>query len=247
MKNKHNVSRKKRLHFRQSMHLKHSAFEKQFTKQELNIFRKYKTPAEIQDYLNTIPINYELDGETCLSPRIVLKQNRAHCLEGALLAAAMLRFHNHKPLVMMLETVPQDECHVVALFKQNECWGAISKTNHAVLRYRDPIFKSVRELAFSYFNEYFLSKNGKKTLRYYTVPMNLSKFDKKGWMTSEKDVWFIDHYLDTVKNFPFASRSQIKNFRKADPIEIKASDIVEWKKPKGAGKKKSKLHRHHDM
>lgn len=226
---------------------KNPSIEKQFTKQELKIIKKYKTPAKIQDYLNTIPINYEIDGETCLSPQMVLKQNKAHCLEGALLAATMLRFHKYKPLIMMLETIPRDECHVIALFKQNGCWGAISKTNHAVLRYRDPIFKSVRELAFSYFNEYFLSKNGKKTLRYYTVPVNLSKFDKKGWMTSEKDVWYIDRHLDTVKKFAFITKAQLKNLRKADPIEIKASDIIEWKKPKKLRSKSKQLHKHHGV
>ena len=106
----------------------------------------------------------------------VLRAGKAHCMEGALLAAAILEFHGHKPLLLDLRSTSEDLDHVVALFKQNGYWGAISKTNHVVLRYREPIYGSVRELAMSYFHEYFLD-NGKKTLREYSVPVDLGKFD----------------------------------------------------------------------
>ena len=137
---------------------------------EERVFKKHSTPAKIQDYINSIPINYEKSGETCMSPRLVLEKRLAHCMEGAMLAAAILEYHGHKPLVMDLRTIkPHDNDHVVALFKERGKWGAISKTNHAVLRYREPVYLTVRELAMSYFHEYFLD-NGLKTLREYSVP-----------------------------------------------------------------------------
>ena len=157
------------------------------TKEELKLLKSLNTPRKLQKYLNDIPMNFEEDKETCLSPREVIKQNRAHCIEGAIFAALALRLNGDKPLILDLTTTEDDFDHVVALFKEDGCWGAISKTNHAVLRYRDPVYKTVRELVMSYFHEYYLN-NGKKTLRSYSKPINLSKFDKKGWITSKGDV-----------------------------------------------------------
>src|SRR5690606_22648808 len=136
-----------------------------FTKDELKIIKKLNTPSKIQDFLNSLEINIEEDGDTSYSPRTVLKKRKAHCVEGAVLAAAILRFHGQKPLILDLETSNDDFDHVIALFNKNGYWGAISKTNHAVLRYREPVYKTIRELVMSYFHEYFLNKNGKKTLR----------------------------------------------------------------------------------
>ena len=201
-----------------------------FTKEEIAVFKQLNTPKKIQDFLNKIPANFEPDGDTVLSPRKVLKENRAHCMEGAMFAAAALRFHGHKPLVLDLTTVKDDDDHVVAVFKHQGHWGAISKTNHAVLRYREPIYKSIRELVMSYFHEYFTNHDGKKTLRSYSMPVDLSRFDKQGWMTSEEDVWYVPEYLFEVEHKPILSRSQIAMLRKADKIEVKAGKIVEWKK-----------------
>src|SRR3989344_6708420 len=134
-----------------------------FTKQEWQLLASLNSPRKIQDYLDTLGINFEKGGETLRSPREVMKVGEAHCIEGALMAATALWYHDKSPLLLDLVTSKSDFDHVVALFKVGKHWGALSKTNHAVLRYREPVYKSVRELAMSYFHEYFLD-NGKKTL-----------------------------------------------------------------------------------
>ncbi|HSE56795.1 MAG TPA: hypothetical protein VLB02_01785 [Candidatus Paceibacterota bacterium] len=198
------------------------------TKEETAIFKQLKTPAKIQDFLNSLPFNFELKGETCRSPRRVLQHKTAHCLEGALFAAAALWFHGHKPLLLDLKSTKKDFDHVVALFKKDGCWGAISKTNHAVLRYREPIYKTVRELALSYFHEYFLD-DGSKTLRSFSRPLSLKQFGTS-WITAEEDLWDIGATLDDAPHSPILTPSAIKNLRKADKVEIEAGKITEYKK-----------------
>jgi len=200
-----------------------------FTSQELSILKQLTTPRKVQEFINKIPINFEEYGETCLSPREVLKQNRAHCLEGAMIAAAALRLQGFPPLLLDLTAIPNDDDHVIAVFQQHGHWGAISKTNHAVLRYRDPIYKTLRELVLSYFHEY-TDKYGRKTLRSYSHPVNLAKFDHKGWMTAEGDVWYIADHLLEVPHFSLLSRQQIALLKKSDQIEIKAGEMVEWRR-----------------
>ena len=200
-------------------------------KDELKILKNLNTPQKIQSFINKLEINFEKKGETCMSPREVLKTGKAHCIEGALLAALALRVHGYKPLLVDMKTGVDDEEHVIAVFKKNGKWGAISKTNHAVLRYREPIYKSIRELVMSYFHEYTDNK-GRKTLRSYSLPINLSRFDKSDWVTEDKDLWYIHDYLDKVKHHRILDRKQIANLRRADRIELKAGDIVEWKKRK---------------
>ncbi|HET8948175.1 MAG TPA: hypothetical protein VFQ07_14450, partial [Candidatus Polarisedimenticolia bacterium] len=125
------------------------------TADERRLFRRLRTPAAIQDYLDRIPTNFETHGQTCRSPRGVVRAGVAHCLEAALLAAAAFWFHGRPPLLLDLKARRDDFDHVVAPFLERGRWGAISKTNHAVLRWRDPVYASVRELAMSYFHEYF--------------------------------------------------------------------------------------------
>ncbi len=200
---------------------------------EIKLFKKLKTPAKIQDFLETLKPNFETKGETCYSPRQVLKHKVAHCMEGAMFAAAALEFHGHKPLVVDLRSVkkPYDDDHVIAVFQQFRCWGAISKTNHGVLRYREPIYKTFRELVLSYFHEYFLH-NGNKTLREFSNPLNLNYFNKLNWRTTDEDLFEIPQYLDMVKHFKILSQEQIKNLRKADKIEITIGKVTQWKMPK---------------
>ncbi len=200
-----------------------------FTREELAILRRLKTPAHIQDYLNGIPANFEPNGDTLKSPRRVLRENNAHCIEGALLAAAALRVHGQDPLLMDLQSAANDKDHVVTLFKDKGFWGAMSKTNHGVLRYREPIYKTPRELALSYFHEYFLD-DGTKTLRAYSVPFDLSRFDDQEWMTSEEDLWDIGAALDDTRHFPIVPPVHIKRMRKADPIEREMGKMTEWKR-----------------
>lgn len=195
---------------------------------ELRQLRRLNTPRKIQDYLDTLKLNFEPEGDTCLSPRRVMREKRAHCIEGAMLAALAFRLHGQKPLVLDLESSKHDFDHVVAPFRQHGCWGAVSKTNHAVLRYREPVYKTIRELVLSYFHEYF-DKNGFKTLRYYSQPVDLSRFDKQGWMTNEENNWMVAQYLVDVDHAPLLTKAQIATLRWADPVEIKAGEIVEWK------------------
>ncbi len=197
-------------------------------KKEVKILSKLNTPKKIQDFLNKIPINFEKKGDTCMSPRMVLKNNKAHCVEGALLAATALRMQGYKSLILDLTSNSKDYDHVIAVFKENNHWGAISKTNHAVLRYREPVYKNIRELVMSYFHEYFID-NGTKTLRSYSNPVDLSKFNKLNWITSEKDVWFIPEYLLKVKHYNILNRKQIAGLRKADKLETKAGKLLEYK------------------
>jgi hypothetical protein len=199
------------------------------TAAELKFLRRLNSPRKVQDYLNTLKQNHEPEGDTCLSPRRVMREKRAHCIEGAMLAALAFRLQGQKPLILDLESAFHDFDHVVALFKQHGCWGAVSKTNHAVLRYREPVYRTIRELVLSYFHEYF-DKNGFKTLRRYSLPVDLSRFDKQGWMTSEEDVWFVAQHLVDVSHEALLTRSQIATLRRADPIEIKIGEIVEWEK-----------------
>jgi len=199
-----------------------------FSKKEQALIDRLNTPAKVQDFLNRIPFNFETHGETLKSPLFVLRDNRAHCFEGALLGAYILSRHGFKPLILHLQASRGDFDHVVALFKRGGFWGAISKTNHAVLRYREPVYRELRELAMSYFHEYFLD-TGRKTLRAYSEPLDLNDFED-GWETLEGDLWGIDEELDLIKHHQILSDSQIKNLRPADEIEIAAGRIQEFKK-----------------
>lgn len=198
---------------------------------EYKILKRLNTPKKIQDFLDRMPINFEKDGDTYYSPMTVLEKRTCHCCEGAVLATLTLRINGYEPLLMDLEANKKDFDHVVALFRQYGKWGAISKTNHAVLRYREPIYKSIRELAMSYFHEYFDDK-GRKNLRRYSPPVNLKRFDKKGWITTKNKIDYIPDYLSKVRHFNILNKKQIMNLRRADKVEIEAGKIIEWKKGK---------------
>ena len=189
--------------------------------------KKLNTPAKVQDFLNGISFNFEKKKETLKSPLFTLRTKSAHCLEGALLGAYILSLHGFAPRVLHLEATEDDYDHVVAPFRINGLWGALSKTNHTVLRYRDAIYKNIRELALSYFHEYFLS-DGEKTLRRYSRLLNLNIFEKS-WPFSEEDLWQIDRELDKIKHYDIIPASLIRSLRKADKVEIRAGEIVEYK------------------
>ncbi|MEO5927483.1 MAG: hypothetical protein ABIO72_02155 [Patescibacteria group bacterium] len=199
------------------------------TRDELRNLRTLSSPKKIQDYLDAIPYNFEPDGDTYLSPRRVMREKRAHCIEGAMLAALALRLQGERPLLLDLTSAEHDFDHVIALYKRYGCWGAVSKTNHAVLRYRDPVYRTLRELALSYFHEY-TDDNGHKTLRSYSRPMDLARFDHIGWATSEEDLWDIALALDDVPHYQLVTRAQIAALRNADATERRAGEIVQWKK-----------------
>lgn len=161
-----------------------------------------------------------------MSPRRALQEKKAHCLEGALLAYACLTFHKQKVFLLDLRSSKKDFDHVVAVFEKNGYLGAISKTNHAVLRYREPVYKTIRELALSYFHEYFL-KDGTKTLESYSSKPFYIR-EKKNWEISEEDLWDIGAALDDAPHRSILPKKL--KLRKADKIEIEAGEIVEWKK-----------------
>ena len=169
---------------------------------ELQLLRRLSTPEKIQQYLDDLPYNKERNGDTCYSPRLVIRQHTAHCFEGALFAAAALRANGNPPLILDLEAVRDDD-HVVAIFRSNGCWGTIGKSNYAGLRFRNPVYRSLRELALSYFEHYY-NLDGEKTLRAYSRPVNLTRFDAINWMTSEEPLWAIPEHLVDIKHTPIA-------------------------------------------
>lgn len=194
---------------------------------EFDVLKPLGTPRKIQDFLNTIPTNKEKPVETCTSALLTLRRNKAHCMEGALVAALALWMHGQPPLILDLKSTDDDVDHLVALFRKNGYWGGITKTNHAVLRYREPIYRDVRELAISFFHEYFLN-NGKKTLRKYSRPFDLRTWDGD-WITSPHDLWDLQNAIDDSPHLRLMTRRQIAGLRKADQIEIRAGKLVEWK------------------
>jgi hypothetical protein len=199
-----------------------------FSEKEKTLLQKINTPAKTQDFLNGFKFNFERHGETLKSPLFSLRARNVHCLEGALLGAYILSRHGFRPYLMHLKADKEDYDHVVAPFKIGRLWGALSKTNHAVLRYREPVYKNIRELALSYFHEYFLD-DGRKTLRQYSALLNLNSFEKN-WMTEDGNLWGIDEELDRIKHYDIVSKSYVKKLRKADKIEIEAGRITEFKK-----------------
>jgi hypothetical protein len=200
------------------------------TPAEFATLRRLATPEKIQAFLNAIPINHELDGETILSVREVLRQRRAHCIEGALLAACALWVHGEPPLVMHLDCDPCDYPHVIALFRRQGAWGALSKTNGACLRYRDPIYRSLRELAMSYFHEYF-DKRGRKTLRSYSGAFDLRRIDLALWVTSTKACLETHDRLEALPHHALISTRQARLLAKRDPFERRAAALVEYPRP----------------
>ena len=182
-----------------------------FTSSELRKLRALKTPSGIQRFLDDLP--YHLAG-TAWSPRKVLREKTAHCLEGAIFAAAALRVLGFPPLILDLEA-DQDTDHVLAVFKVRGHWGAIAKSNFAGCRYREPVYRTLRELALSYFNTYF-NLRGERTLRRYSRPVNLARFDDRNWMTSEKEIWFIAEYLCDIPHQPLLKRGLEKHLTRVD-------------------------------
>jgi hypothetical protein len=197
---------------------------------EFRTLARLATPAAIQAFVNAIPCNHEIGGETVLSVREVLRQRRAHCIEGALLAAAALWVHGDPPLVMHLDCDLSDYPHVVTLFRRQGHWGAISKTNGSPLRYRDPIYRTLRELALSYFHEYS-NKRGHKTLRSYSMPFDLRRIDPAEWVTATRNCWKTHDRLAGLRHYALITRRQEKLLTKLDRFERKATRMVEHPRP----------------
>lgn len=182
-----------------------------FTKAEARRFRALKTPHLIQRFLEEMPYHH---ANSARSPRRVLHENTAHCLEGAIFAAAALRMNGFKPLLWDLEAV-RDTDHVLAIYQYDGHWGSIAKSNFAGLRFREPVYRSLRELAMSYFDNYY-NLLGERTLRAFSRPVDLSRFDELEWMTTEKPVWFIAEHLCGISHTPLISNQQEKRLTRLD-------------------------------
>ena len=183
----------------------------EFSPPELRALRALETPAGIQRFLDGLP--YHLAG-TAWSPRKVLREKTAHCLEGAIFAAAALRVLGFPPLILDMEA-DQDTDHVIAVFKFRGHWGAIAKSNFVGCRYREPVYRTLRELALSYFHIYF-NLRGERTLRRYSRPVNLARFDRRNWMTSDKDIWYIAEHLCDIPHRPLLKRGMEKHLTRVD-------------------------------
>jgi len=182
-----------------------------FTPAELRTLRALKTPHGIQRFIDAMP--YHLAG-TSWSPQRVLRERTAHCLEGAIFGAAALRVLGFPPLVFDLEA-DHDTDHVIAIYQVRGHWGAIAKSNFVGCRWRDPVFRTLRELAMSYFNLYF-NLRGERTLRRYSRPVNLARFDHLHWMTAEKDPWFIAEYLCEIPHIPLLTPAMARDLARVD-------------------------------
>jgi len=194
------------------------------TREELAIFSKLNSPEKIQTFVSAIPHNFEPDGDSCMSVREVLATHRAHCIEGAMVAALAFWIHGERPLLMDLVAGKGDFDHVVTLFKRDGCWGAISKGNHAYTRYRDPVYRTLRELAMSYFNEYY-DTNGVKTLREYSLPFDIRKYKPEVWITGT-GAWAIAEDIGSVRHFALLRPHQAHSLRDIEDVEKRAAEIT---------------------
>ncbi len=197
-------------------------FDASLTGREKVIMDNLRTPALIQAFLDET--RYPSGSEN-RSPLEVLRQRKAHCLDGGLFAAAALRRLGFPPLVLDLQPDPgMDDDHVLALYKIDDCWGAVAKSNYSGLRFREPVYRSLRELVISYFDDFF-NVNGIKTLRYYTRPINLGRFDKQDWMNSSSGVDWLENYLKTVKIHPLITPAQAAFLSPVDRRSFEAGSL----------------------
>ena len=198
----------------------------ELTRGELRKLRSLNTPAKIQNYLDKIPYHLE---DTAWSPRLVLQNESAHCFEGAVFAAAALCANGYPPLILDLEAV-NDTDHVLTVFRQNGAWGAIAASNYPGCRFRAPIHRTLRELALSYFNDYFNNRR-ERTMRTYSRPVNLKRFDKLDWMTTEKPVWFIAEYLLEIPHTRLLTPKMERALTRVDERSYLAGTYGRRKKP----------------
>jgi hypothetical protein len=197
-----------------------------FTPKELRKLRSMKNPYGIQKFLDDAPYHLE---DTAWSPRRVLAQETAHCLEGAIFAAAALRANGYPPLLLDFES-EHDTDHVIAIFRENGHWGAVAKSNFTSCRWREPIHRTLRELALTYFNTY-CNLRLERTLRRFSVPVNLKRFDKQNWMTTDEDVWFIVYHLFEIKHYSLVTPAMAKRLHRVDRRSFNAEVLGKAYKP----------------
>jgi hypothetical protein len=179
---------------------------------ERHAMSQLNSPNKIQHFLDTIPYSAE---HVYRCPLQVLRDQMAHCFDGALFAAAALRQIGFPALILDMIPNDRDDDHLLALFKQNDHWGAIAKSNFAGLRFREPIFRNLRELVLSYFEQYY-NIEGEKTLRGYTAPLNLKAFDRLDWMISDTSLEKIAERLDSLRKFDILTPPMVAGLSPVD-------------------------------
>ncbi len=187
-------------------------FNQELTKSERQLMVKLTTPRKIQDFLDELPYSLETRYRCPLS---VLRDRVAHCYDGALFGAAALRCIGYPPVILNMIAILHDDDHLLALYKREGRWGAVAKSNFVGLRFREPIYITLHELVMSYFEEFF-NVEGKKTLRAYTVPLNLTAFDRSHWMTSDETLERVGARLDEIRQVRLVSRRMIANLSLVD-------------------------------
>ncbi len=188
-----------------------------WTQDEIKFLKTLSDPDKIQGFLDFIEYNPNYE---CRSPRWVIRKRSAHCFEGALFAAAALQFIGYQPLIIDMKSFNDDD-HVISVFKVDNHWGAVAKSNFTSLRYREPVYRSLRELVMSYFDFYF-NLNGDKSLRSYSLPLDLTIYDERKWATTDEDLEFIGDKLETIRHYPVINHKMIKNLNRASDIMLKA-------------------------
>jgi hypothetical protein len=196
---------------------------------ERALLRSFSTPGRLQVFIDAIPINHELDGDSCYTVRQVLRYRRAHCIEAALVAACALWLRGEPPLLFDLRA-ENDWDHVVALFRRGGLWGAIAKSNHVALRGRDPVYRTLRELALSYFHEYH-NEHGTKTLREYSTAFDLRLLDPVHWITGEAGAWEAERRIDLARHYRLIPRGQKRYLTPIDSMQWRAKRLVQFRKP----------------
>jgi hypothetical protein len=202
------------------------------TAQEIALFRRLKSPQIIQDFVSSMPVNFEPGGDTCHSVRTALSRNECHCIEGAFIAACALMLHGEPALLLDFQAESDDD-HVLALFKRGTCWGAISKSNSIWLRWRDPVYRSVRELAMSYFHEY-IRHDDKSLRRISSRPFDIGAYRPEDWITKPDDCWDIAAELDGAPHRAIVAPAQIRHLKKRDALELEAAKLKQFAKLKPA-------------
>ena len=212
------------------------------TAREFAVLRRLDTPQKIQAFVHHLRQNFELDGQSCRPVRHVLHTRRAHCIEGAMVAAAALWVHGDPPLLLDMRA-EQDYDHVIAVYRRHGRWGAISKTNGIGLRGRDPVYRTLRELAMSYFHEY-TNRREHKTLREYSVPYDLRSMDASLWVSGTKNCWDVPERLDELRHFPLMGRRHLKLVARRDPFERRVNRMLQYARPRALVEKmKARLKR----
>jgi hypothetical protein len=188
-----------------------------WTKDEIRFLKTLSDPDKIQGFLDSIDYNPNYE---CRSPRWVIKKRSAHCFEGALFSAAVLQFNGYKPLIVDLKAYNDDD-HVITVFKEDGHWGAVAKSNFTSLRYREPVYRSLRELVMSYFDFYF-NIVGDKSLRSYSRPLDLTMYNSRNWTTTDEDLEYIGDKLEKIIHYPVVNKKMIRKLKKASDIILQA-------------------------